>query len=143
MKKLLFFSLLIISVASQAQIKKNDLGVNTEIGHIKRGFHDIATLKMNIKDNADTTYVLEYQDMSYKQIVEYKFLFFKSAPSGLYDLFVDAFTKDKGFQESVTVDDTNVIISVMKELGTKYVYFSIGSSFVLLYNKDIDKLFGK
>jgi hypothetical protein len=152
MKKLIFVILLsVIGINAKCQLVKNEILKEFKIGVEKRGFIKYAELTYIPKTSpTDTMYHLFYKDEKYKQLDEWKSIYFNGGSATLndfYEALKEAITADKGKETSFTLSDNKIFIVTSRLLG-KYLSISItdktGVNGIMTLTKgQIKDLFGK
>lgn len=150
MKKLIYLSILFLSVNVSAQIGKAQETVKWEsIGKLTNPYHYVELRTGTI--DGETRYHFMYQNMEYKEITDIQGFMFSGSPE---DLAYLKETINKGF--SLKKGDAAIMLDIGK--GTIYLtkYPMGGGAIVLRYKEDykpdswtwlnkkqVEKLFGK
>ena len=151
MKKLLVFSMLLVSFVSYGQIAVLSIPKSNEVGKIKSGMYTHAEITYTT-EGKDTTYTFRYMDAQYKTLTEYKSVYFQSDNNTLESfyqicksVFSDENKKNKYYSVDFKMGNDFMLVKNSRMFGIWYVTIGvINKGFTIqLLESQIDKLFGK
>ena len=149
MKNILILIMLFVTGICYGQISEvKQLPPRIKVGEINRGSNFVARLEYEI-ENGDTTYILMYKDDRYSSLIELESVTFSSTDNTvgkLYQLFKSVFTESNRnndqYKVQFTLGTQDVIISNYIVLKKPSAFFH-AEGFFALWEKEVDKLFGK
>ena len=136
-------TLLCFSTLSYGQLTKKEVIKETTIGKLKQGFIKYAELSYSIvPETKDTLYHLYYKDLQFKQIDEWKSIFFKGGSATLNELYKtlkEALSADKGKETAFDLGETSVFVITSKMFGSKYLFVSFKDKYKVTSTMNITK----
>jgi len=149
MKKVILILMFVISwFFSNAQLQVNEVPKLNLIGKVNSGLYLRAKLEYAKSDIDETqnVYYLTYQDMSYTQLLEYKYIKFygnQELVNQLYDVIKAGFDSEniKEYEKMLRLGNDDVYIRGIKMMGVQYIILKRGTSNVSLTKSQWQKVF--
>lgn len=147
---ILAITILFISTAGFSQLVSNGkTAEENTVGEVRA----LGTLlfKLSYKViQGDTVYSILYKNQEYQQITDYQIIKYDGADNTndkLFELLKSFFTDEKKqapkYEESVTLGETTILISMNKMMGMKYLTLFTKSGYFNINEKQLHKLFAK
>lgn len=122
---------------------------NLQIGNVKRAGTFLASFHQSLADSS--FYFILYNNLEFQTITDIKSIDFKASAKdidNLYSFFLSCFDKEKDFEESLKLGESNILVTLKKTLGVKTLYISVLSpitnkGFFNITKKELNKLFNK
>lgn len=154
MKKILVFLGVMFSSVMYSQIKVIKKAGCDDVGVVKALLTPTMNMKKCSLENGNTQYVVQYKDISFQQIEEWKsfsFLDIDNAFDSLYNIIIDGFSNPPKEDVMIELPEGSVYLHFEKNMGVtsfQFFHFPFKNSKVMgkspyLTKKQVNKLFGK
>ncbi|MEN9339056.1 MAG: hypothetical protein RIQ62_368 [Bacteroidota bacterium] len=149
MKMRIILLLLLLPKLGSSQILQKETIKFTKISEVKRGGMFVAGIEYTVKEK-DTTYILTIKNDKYQSLSDYKSVSFTEEGetlNQLYKMMADAFTeenkKKEDWQKDFKLGNEDIMLTSVRFIGTTTLNVWINSGYVVLTEKQVNKLFAK
>jgi hypothetical protein len=152
MKKVLLWSLLLLSISASAQILEVDKSSKYEkVGEVKAGGSYLISsmqVKRDLSKDSTNSYIWIYNSLRYRTLDDIKSITFNATDKD-FDLFYEMLklqlTEPKGTEKEMILGKTSIKIKTLRGMGTSAleIFDLTGNGFFNLSLGQLNKLFGK